>query len=82
MEKERSGQRPVETNSTEGQGSRRAVASSDDDILITSTVHNATAVEFYSLTNILPKYTQGHHYTYTTSFIIWCLVAYRVNRRS
>jgi hypothetical protein len=35
MEKERSGQRPVETNSTGGQGSRRAVAPSGgggDDI--------------------------------------------------
>ena len=31
MEKESSGQRPVEANSTGGQGSRRAVASSDDD---------------------------------------------------
>ena len=31
MEKESSGQRPVETNSTGGQGSRRAVAPSDDD---------------------------------------------------
>jgi hypothetical protein len=31
MEKESSGQGPVETNSTGGQGSRRAVAPSDDD---------------------------------------------------
>ena len=31
MEKESSGQRPVEANSTGGQGSRRAVAPSDDD---------------------------------------------------
>ena len=31
MEKESSGQRPVEANSTGGQGSRRAVASDDDD---------------------------------------------------
>jgi hypothetical protein len=31
MEKESSGQRPVETNSTGGQDSRRAVAPSDDD---------------------------------------------------
>jgi hypothetical protein len=30
MEKESSGQRPVEANSTEGQGSRRAAAPSDD----------------------------------------------------
>jgi hypothetical protein len=31
MEKESSGQRPVEANSTGSQGSRRAVAPSDDD---------------------------------------------------
>jgi hypothetical protein len=31
MEKESSGQRPVEANSTGGQGSRRAIAPSDDD---------------------------------------------------
>ena len=31
MEKESSGQGPVEANSTGGQGSRRAVATSDDD---------------------------------------------------
>jgi hypothetical protein len=31
MEKESSGQGPVEVNSTGGQGSRRAVAPSDDD---------------------------------------------------
>jgi hypothetical protein len=31
MEKESSGQRPVEANSTGGQGSRGAVAPSDDD---------------------------------------------------
>jgi hypothetical protein len=31
MEKESSGWRPVEANSTAGQGSRRAVAPSDDD---------------------------------------------------
>jgi hypothetical protein len=31
MEKESSGLRPVEANSTGGQGSRRAVAPSDDD---------------------------------------------------
>jgi hypothetical protein len=31
MEKESSGQRLVEANSTGGQGSRRAVAPSDDD---------------------------------------------------
>jgi hypothetical protein len=31
MEKESSGQRPVEANSTKGQGSHRAVAPSDDD---------------------------------------------------
>ena len=31
MEREGSGQRPVEANSTGGQGSRRAVAPSDDD---------------------------------------------------
>jgi hypothetical protein len=31
MEKKSSGLRPVEANSTEGQGSRRAVAPSDDD---------------------------------------------------
>jgi hypothetical protein len=31
MEKVSSGQRPVEANSTGGQGSRRAVAPSDDD---------------------------------------------------
>jgi hypothetical protein len=31
MEKESSGQRPVEANSTGGQGSRRAVAPSDDE---------------------------------------------------
>ena len=31
MEKECSGQRPVEANSTGGQGSRKAVAPSDDD---------------------------------------------------
>jgi hypothetical protein len=30
MEKESSGQRPLEANSTGGQGSRRAVAPSDD----------------------------------------------------
>jgi hypothetical protein len=33
MEKESSGQRPVEANSTGGQGSRRAVAPSDDDYI-------------------------------------------------
>jgi hypothetical protein len=31
LEKESSGQRPVEANSTGGEGSRRAVAPSDDD---------------------------------------------------
>ena len=31
MEKENSGQRPVEANSRGGQGSRRAVEPSDDD---------------------------------------------------
>jgi hypothetical protein len=31
MEKESSGQRPVEANSTGSQGSRRAVAPNDDD---------------------------------------------------
>jgi hypothetical protein len=34
MEKESSGQRPVEANSTGGQGSRRAVAPSDDILFI------------------------------------------------
>jgi hypothetical protein len=33
MEKESSGQRPVQANSTEGEGSRRAVAPSDVDEL-------------------------------------------------
>jgi hypothetical protein len=34
MEKKSSGQGPVEANSTGGQGSRRAVALSDDDVII------------------------------------------------
>jgi hypothetical protein len=33
MEKESSGYRPVEANSTGGQGSRRAVAPNDDDAI-------------------------------------------------
>jgi hypothetical protein len=38
MEKESSGQRPAETKSTGGQGSRRAVAPSDDDDDVYTTV--------------------------------------------
>ena len=44
MEKESSEQRPVEANSTGGQGSRRAVAptdDADDSTLLPATAHHA-----------------------------------------